>query len=57
MKIVDVKVGEIISIQAGDKAITIKPQQKSGARMRIGIEADTDVSISNPIPLSKEGLS
>jgi len=56
MKIIDIKVGESVSIEFGEQRVDIIPQHKSGSRMRIGIEADKSVRIGNTKSLLESGL-
>ena len=56
MRYIDLDIGEKVELDFGGRVVEVIPQKKSGRRVRLGIEADRSVAISNPISLKEEGL-
>jgi len=57
LKLVDIRIGEQVLIQCEGHEIRLVPQHKSGARIRFGVEADSDVTIGNVSRLAEVGVS
>lgn len=50
MKIIDIQTSEVVRISIGKHTVVIRPLAKSGRRVRLGIDAPTDVFIGNAEP-------
>jgi len=56
MKYIDMKIGEYVELNVAGESVKVIAQQRSGNYVRLAIQADKAVDISNNKSLADDGL-